>query len=157
MNGAARPMQLLKLTALDADDLAIISAHLQDAVARIGDIAFLRRQATFALVANRFVWTAAGVGAPAGERRQAGLAINRVRRARSTRIRQGAPDAVVSLLAITFTPEAEGAGGAIDLTFSGGGAIRLEVECIEAQLSDLGEAWATANVPRHDLDGQAPK
>jgi hypothetical protein len=150
-------MPLLKLSALDADDLAIISAHLQDAVARIGDIAFLRRQGTFALVANRFVWTSVGASAPAGERRQAGLAINRVRRARSSRIRQGAPDAVISLLAVTFTPEAEGAGGVIDLTFSGGGAIRLEVECIEAQLSDLGEAWATSNVPRHDLEGETPE
>jgi hypothetical protein len=150
-------MQALKLTALDADDLAVISAHMQDAVARLGDFAYLRRQGTFALVANRFVHGGQPSSDAAGLRRQTGLSINRVRRARSSRLRQGAPDAVVNLLAITFTPEAEGAGGTIELTFSGGGALRLEVECIEAQMSDLGEPWATPNVPHHDLDARVTK
>jgi hypothetical protein len=148
---------MLRLAALDTDDLAVISAHMQDAVARLGDFAFLRRQGTFALVANRFVWVREPGGEKTGQRRQAGLSINRVRRARSTRIRQGAPDAVVSLLAITFAPEPEGAGGTIELTLAGGGAIRLEVECIEVQMSDIGEAWATPNVPHHDLDAPVSK
>jgi len=146
-------MQMLKLTALDADDLAVISAHMQDAVARIGDMTFLRRQGTFALVANRFVWTGEKERKATGQRRLAGLSINRVRRTRTHRLRQGAPDAVVSLLAITFEPEAEGTGGTIVLTLSGGGAVRLEVECIEVQMSDMGEEWQTARVPRHDLGG----
>jgi len=149
-------MQMLKLTALDADDLAVISAHMQDAIARIGDMTFLRRQGTFALVANRFVWTGEDDGAPVGQRRLTGLSINRVRRARTQRLRQGAPDAVISLLAITFEPDAEGAGGTIVLTLSGGGAIRLAVECIEVQMSDMGEEWQTGRVPHHDLDGDVP-
>jgi len=156
MNGTAKAMQMLKLTALDADDLAVISAHMQDAIARIGDITFLRRQGTFALVANRFVWTGEGEREPAGQRRLTGLSIKRVRRARVSRVRQVARDAVVSLLAITFEPEDQGAGGAIVLTLSGGGAIRLEVECIEVQMSDLGEEWQTPRVPHHDLGGETP-
>jgi hypothetical protein len=147
-------MQMLKLTALDADDLAVISAHMQDAIALIGDMTFLRRQGTFALVANRFVWTGEGERQSDGQRRLTGLSINRVRRARALRLRQGARDAVVSLLAITFEPDAEGAGGTIVLTLSGGGAIHLEVECIEAQMSDMGEEWRTSRVPHHDLGGE---
>ncbi len=147
-------MALLKLTALDAEDLAVISAHMQDAIARIGDIAYLPREGTFALVANRFAWTGDG-DSRTGQRRLTGLNIKRVRGVRSSRVRQGAPEAVVSLLAITFTPDAEAAGGSIDLTLSGGGTIRLEIECIEMQMSDLGEEWQTPNVPHHDLDNQA--
>lgn len=146
-------MHMLKLTALDADDLAVISAHMQDAIAHIGDMTFLRRQGTFALVANRFVWTGEDKHRTSGQRRLAGLSINRVRRVRTHRLRQGARDAVVSLLAITFEPEAEGTGGTIVLTLSGGGAIRLEVEVIEVQMSDMGEEWRTARVPHHDVGG----
>ena len=148
-------MELLKLTALDQEDLAVISAHMQDAIARIGDIAYLRREGTFALVANRFVWGGEPASTRTGQRRLTGLSIKRVLGVRSSRVRQGAPEAVVSVLAITFEPDAEGAGGHIELTLSGGGAIRLEVECIEAQMSDLGEEWQTHNVPHHDLDNQA--
>jgi Protein of unknown function (DUF2948) len=150
-------MHMLKLTALDAEDLAVISAHMQDAIARIGDMTFLRRQGTFALVANRFVWTGDERRKAAGQRRLAGLRINRVRRARTSHLRQGARDAVVSLLAITFEPEAETTGGTIVLTLSGGGAIRLEVEVIEVQMSDMGEEWQTGRVPQHDLDGAPAK
>jgi hypothetical protein len=150
-------MQPLKLTALDAEDLAVISAHMQDAVARVGDFTYLARHGTFALVANRFVLTGEPGTSKPGQRRQVGLSISRVRRVRSSRIRRGAADAVVSLLALTFTADAGGAGGTIELTFSGGGAIRLEVECIEAQMSDLGDTWETPNVPRHDLDVPAPE
>ena len=53
-------MNLLKLAALDEDDLSVISAHLQDAVVRIGDIRYLPGEQRFVLVANRFDWQGAG-------------------------------------------------------------------------------------------------
>jgi hypothetical protein len=145
-------MELLKLGALDADDLAVISAHMQDALVKVGDIRHLKRLNKLVLVANRFDWEAAiGAGEDARpQRRPAGLQFARIKSIKAHKIRQGAPNAVLSLLAITFIPGAVAPEGVIELTFSGGGAIRLDVECIEATLEDLGPPWETARVPTHD-------
>jgi hypothetical protein len=145
-------MPPLKLTALDEDDLAVLSAHMQDAVLTVGDIRFLKGARKLALVANRFDWEGGGDGA--AQRRRTGLQFARVRRVRSQKIRLDAPDAVLSLLAIRFTPGEHPPGGEVELTFSGGGALRLDVECIEAAMEDLGEAWATHSVPRHATGGE---
>ncbi len=60
---------------------------------------------------------------------------------------------MLSLLAIRFIPRnAEDPGGIIELVFSGGGAIRLDVECIEATLSDAGEPWAARGRPEHPIE-----
>lgn len=139
-------MTKLKLSALDVADLEIISAHMQDAVIILGDIRYLKPQHRFALIANRFLWQ---TEKPPYERRRTGLSFDRVLAAKSQRISQGADDAVVSLLAISFIPDQE-PSGTIALTFSGGGQINLDVECIEARLEDLGPAWETPNLPSHD-------
>jgi len=139
-------MSKLQLSALDAADLEIISAHLQDAVVTIGDIRYYQAQGKFALLANRFLWQAQS---PPYERRRTGLSFDRVREVKSQRIRQGADDAVLSLLTISFVADEE-PSGTIMLTFSGGGRINLKVECIEARLADLGPAWTTPNLPSHD-------
>jgi hypothetical protein len=139
-------MSKLRLSALDPADLEIFSAHLQDAVVTVGDIRHLKREHKFALIANRFVWQKQR---PPYERRRTGLSFDRVLAAKSQRIRQGAGDAVLSLLAISFLAGAE-PSGTIVLIFSGGGQINLEVECIEARLEDLGPAWETPNLPAHD-------
>jgi hypothetical protein len=139
-------MPMLKLSALDPADLEIFSAHMQDAVVIIGDIRYLKQERKFALIANRFLWQKQK---PPYERRRTGLSFDRVLAAKSHRIRQGAEDAVLSLLSISFIAGAE-PSGTIVLTFSGGGEINIEVECIEARLEDLGPAWATPNLPSHD-------
>jgi hypothetical protein len=58
-------------------------------------------------------------------------------------------DANLNLLAVAFD-ENDPPGGAVILTFSGGGALRLEVECLEIELSDLGPGWSTEACPAHD-------
>ncbi len=145
-------MELLRLGALDADDLAVISVHMQDALIMVGDIRHLKRLHKLAVIANRFDWQSATLAGADSKplRRRAGLQISRVRSIKAHRIRQGAPTAVLSLLAITFTPGDVPPEGTIELTFSGGGAIRLDVECIEVSLEDLGSAWESARVPSHD-------
>lgn len=149
-----RSRELLKLDALDENDLEVISTHLQDAVVRIGDMAYLPKQQHFALVLNRFDWEGAANSRRDGyRRRRAGLRFARVLSAQSLNLRHGHDDAVVELLAISFKP-GDPPSGQIDLTFAGGGAIRLDVECIEARLSDLGGEWSTDNLPRHDLDDE---
>ncbi len=147
-------MELLKLTALDRDDLEIISAHSQDAVFRIGDLQYLKDSQTFVLVGNRFDWQSEKQQQPS-QRLRCGLHFNRVLSVKSKRIRQGADDAILSLLAIGFDAGKQSPEGVIELIFSGDGTIRLSVECIEASLSDLGPSWPTGRTPEHDVDPPA--
>ncbi|WP_279356592.1 DUF2948 family protein [Methylobacterium indicum] len=139
-------MELLKLAALDADDLAIISTHLQDAILRTGDLAYLPRERRFALVARRFDWESPD-GAPP-RRRLTGLHFERVLSVRCRNIPRDEPDSPLELLAITFEPGEAPSGIAI-LVFSGGAAIRLELECIEAAMKDLGPVWQADSKPLH--------
>ncbi|WP_439498216.1 DUF2948 family protein [Bosea sp. (in: a-proteobacteria)] len=136
----------LKLIALDAEDIAIISAHLQDAVLHVGDVAYRPAERRFALAARRFDWE--GVQDGHKRRRLAALHFERVVQARSTKIDPAAAGAVLNLLAITFT-EGESPAGEITLHFSEGAAIRLSVECIEAQMKDLGPIWEAVATPDH--------
>lgn len=139
----------LKLTALDAQDLEVISASMQDAVLKAGDIRYLKREKKLALVARRFAWEAQD---KANKRRLTGLHFGRVLAVRSQGINRDAKDAVLSLLSITFTPQEEPAG-TIAVTFSGGATLHLDVECIEARLADLGPAWETRHRPSHEESG----
>jgi hypothetical protein len=140
---------LLKLAAFDADDLTVISAQLQDAVLKVGDIDYLRRQQKLVMVVKRFDWESAEELRPAYRRRLAGVQFARVRSVRCRNIQQGSKDGVLMLLAIGFEP-GESPAGAIVLTFAGGGIMRLEVECIEAKVEDLGPEWETQRKPAHD-------
>lgn len=143
---------MLRLAGLDAEDLGVISAHMQDAVLRVGDIAWRSPLRQFALVANRFAWDEDRQRL----RRRAGLHFDRVTAVRSQGIRRDDPDAILSLLAIGFE-ETDPPAGEVVLTFSGGGTIRLSVECLEAQMKDLGVSWETAHTPAHPIGGgEAP-
>jgi hypothetical protein len=139
----------LKLIALDIDDLAVLSAHLQDAVLKVADMAWLPAQRRFALAARRFDWQGAQTGRK--RRRLSALHFERVSAVRSSRIDKAAPDEVLNLLAITFM-ERDPPAGEVTLTFSDGAAIRLDVECIEAQMKDLGPMWEAAAMPGHPDD-----
>ena len=140
----------LKLLALDDEDLNVISAHLQDAVFKAGDVSYspARQQITFAL--NRFCWENAEKGASKGfERRRSALIFKQVRSVRSLGIDRADKDKVHSLLAIVFDKKDEGPDGFVELALSGGGTILLDVDCIEVQLADTGAAWETDRRPRH--------
>jgi hypothetical protein len=142
-------MTLLKLLALDEEDLQVVSSHLQDAVVRVGDLAYVPSQKRFAAVLNRFDWeTAAGDGANEYRRRRTALRLDRVLKAMHKDLRPEKPDRVLSLLAIQFET-GEAPGGKVTLTFSGDVTIQLEVECVEAELRDLGPSWPTRHKPGH--------
>jgi hypothetical protein len=142
-------MDPLKLVALDPDDLAIVSAHLQDAIVRVGDLAFLPGERRFALVARRFDWEATPDEPP--RRRLTGLHFERVLAARTRGIDRGNTDAVLNLLAITFE-ETDSPSGTATLVFSEGAAIQLDLECIETQMKDLGPVWEAEGRPVHDIE-----
>lgn len=145
-------MDLLKLIALDADDLAIVSAHVQDAVMKIGDVGYKPAEKRFLLPLRRFVWEieAGRFRKPHNERRNSVLHFERVLGVRTAGIDQGKKNDVLSLLAIRFEP-GELPAGMVELVFSGGAAIRLDVEVIEARLADLGGAWEASSRPSHKV------
>lgn len=142
-------MDLLKILALDPEDMGVISACLQDAVIRIGDINYGAKSRQFVIVANRFE---SEDNTETGHRRRTGITFSQVNNVRSQNIRQGADDAVLSLLALEFIAGKEAPEGLVRLVFSGGGTIELAVECVEVQMEDLGPRWQTANIPAHDQE-----
>ena len=85
---------------------------------------------------------------------RAGLHFDGVLKVKSQKVKLGAPDAVVSLLALALHAQraAEDPGGMIEIVLAGGGAIRLTVECIDAGLADLTGALGGARPPDHDED-----
>jgi hypothetical protein len=138
----------LKLRVEDAEDLAAVSLHVQDAILRVGDIHRLARRRRFALLLNRFRWEAAGRFGPR-ERVRSGLHFDFVSDVRAQGITQDRKTEFLVLLALTFTPR-EPPAGTITLSFAGGAVLKLEVECIDGALVDLGAPWRTTNRPRHD-------
>jgi hypothetical protein len=139
----------LKLLALDKDDLGIISAHVQDAVFKVGDVHWSAVDKLFSIAANRFVWEMAAGKRKGFERHRAALAFKRVEAVRSTGINRNRKDEVLSLLAVSFTQKGDGPEGTVELVLSGAATIALDVECIEVALADIGGAWETATKPRH--------
>ena len=145
-----KPPEPLRLRAVGADDVPVISAALQDAVGKLGDFLYEAGARRFTFALNRYRWEAAGRRGR-GERVRAGVQIGEVLAAKSKRIKHDAPDAVVSLLAIQFEPAGEDQpGGEIVLHFAGGGELRLSVECVDIALADLSEPWRAATRPDHD-------
>ncbi len=147
---ALKDYKPLRLMAGDEEDLGVISACLQDAVGKLGDMAWLPDERRFVLVVNRFVWECAG------ERRagpfvrvRAGLHFDDVKAAQFQHLRTEAKEAVVELLAIRFEAAADGEGVLV-LDFAGGGALRLEVESVNAYMSDISEPWRTRAKPIHE-------
>lgn len=137
--------QRLRLLAQDADDLAVIAAALQDAVGKVGDIAFDARARQLTLALNRYRWEGRG-----GERVRSALQIGSVLDLKARRIRRSAKDAVIELLTVAFEP-GEAPGGVLTLTFAGGGDLRAQVECVDAVLADVSEPWATPRTPSHQV------
>ena len=144
-------MNPLKLIALDQDDIAIVSTHLQDAVVKVSDIVWLPAENRLVLGVNRFDWEACGCDDPCYKRRRTALRFDRVMALRCRNMDPKAKDAVLNLLAVEYS-ETDAPAGTITLIFSGGAALRLEVECLECELADLGPTWTAAARPEHVVD-----
>ncbi len=140
----------LHLLAFDSEDIAVISANLQDAIVPVANMAWLPKDRRFAFVCQRFDWVAAEQGRM--ERCQAGLHFDAVRKVALLGFDQSRKDLILNLLSITFQP-GDAPAGTILLTFSAGGAIRIEVDYIEAQMSDLDLRWKARKRPGHELGG----
>jgi hypothetical protein len=127
----------LKLIALDADDLAVISAHVQDARVQTSDIIWRQDEKRLVVGMSRLDWEQMLSGETASRRLIAALRFERVLACKSRNIDLEAQDATLELLGIEFHP-ADPPGGSALLMFGDGGALRLDVECLECELTDLG-------------------
>jgi hypothetical protein len=127
----------LKLIALDADDLAVISAHVQDARVAAADIIWRQAEKRLVIGMNRLDWEQSLSGQTTPRRLIAALRFDRVLACKSRNIDLAAPDSTLELVGIEFH-EHEAPGGSALLMFAEGGAIRLDVECLECELTDLG-------------------
>ena len=127
----------LKLIALDADDLAVISAHVQDAHVQTADIIWRQGEKRLVVGMNRLDWEETMAGETSPRRLIAALRFDRVLACKSRKIDLATPDAALVLLGIEFHA-GEAPGGRAVLMFSHGGVLRLDVECLECELTDLG-------------------
>jgi hypothetical protein len=127
----------LKLIALDTDDLAVISAHVQDARVQTSDIIWRQGEKRLVVGINRLDWERTLSGETIPRRLVAALRFDRVLSCKSRNIDLAAPETVLELLGIEFHPT-EAPGGSAVLLFNHGGALRLDVECLECELADLG-------------------
>jgi hypothetical protein len=130
----------LRLRAKDVDDLAVLSAMIQDALAPLSDMVFAQEQRRFVIALNRFRWNEPNPPT----RTHALLSVEGVARVRMRGIDRSDRDRIMNVLSLTFVD------GAAEFTVSGGGAIRLEVESLDCFLEDVGEPWPAQRKPEHE-------
>ena len=140
-------MDMLKIVALDTDDIAVVSTHVQDSIVKVGDILWRPAEKRVVVVVNRFDWENAQSGTQY-RRRLAALRFERVNAFKARNVKPSDKDRVLNLLAVEFAA-GDAPAGRVTFIFSGGAALQLEVECLECELADLGPVWATAACPAH--------
>lgn len=126
-----------KLIAMDADDLAVISAHVQDAEVRVADIVWRPGEKRLVIGMNRLDWDQTISGGMKPRRLISALRFDRVLACKSRNIDLDSGDLALTMLGIEFN-ESEAPGGNALLLFDGRGALRLDIECLECELADLG-------------------
>jgi len=141
-------MEPVKFVALDRDDLEVVSAHLQDALVKVADISWRPQEKRLVVALSRFDWLAADGTRPELRRCQSALRFERVSCCKCRSVNPAGKDAVLNLLAVEFS-ETDPPAGVVNLIFSGGGMLRLEVECLEVELADLGPSWPATARPVH--------
>jgi DUF2948 family protein len=141
-------MEPMKLIALDRDDVEVVSTHIQDAVVKVADIRWRPTEHRMVVALNRFDWESANGAEPQYRRRRSALRFDRVLACKCRNVSPKDKDAVLNLLAVEFA-ETDAPAGVVTLFFSGDAALRLEVECLECELVDLGPTWTTVQCPAH--------
>lgn len=150
----------LKLVAHDTEDLRIVSACLQDAICRVGDMAHQPATHRFATILNRFRWENYKVATgprllqrPRYERVRTAIHFNSVMAVRKRGIDQFRPEQLLNLLAIDAAENMDNTMR-IQLLFAGGAEILLEAECVDCIMEDISTPWAVRTAPKHPIDAQ---
>lgn len=138
----------LALMAADEDDLKAVSAMLQDAIVKIGDMTYLKDERRFVFMANRYCWeTKRGFLHP-GFRVRAGIHFDDVEKVRARSVRLDAKDALIDILSVEWDGDEN--GGCITMTLAGGGTIALETEAINITVNDVSAPWRASRRPDHE-------
>ena len=139
----------LKLIARTEEDLRVVSAHLQDSIASVSDIANLKKNKIFLLQLNRFMWEDVEKGVFRKNKRiRTILKFENVMNVLSRNINQLKKDKFLDFLAIE-TNKMPDNNYEMKIIFAGDSVIRVLSEVIEVTLDDQGEAWNTKNKPKH--------
>lgn len=146
-------VQGLKLKAQEAEDLAVLSAALEGAISSPGELGYSSANRVFTLTASRFMWEQKT--ASASYRIRTGLYCKDVLSVKASGIKQDQKEVALELLSLECTAGDAGST-TLDLKFAGGGTIRLEVECIDLTLTDVGDPWGTDKIPTHDTENNNP-
>ena len=139
----------LKLIAKTEEDLRVVSAHLQDSIVNVADIANLKKNKIFLMQLNRFMWEDVEKGVFRKNKRiRTVLKFENVLHAVSRNINQLKKEKFLDFLAIetNITPDNN---YEMKIIFAGDSIIRIISEVIEVTLDDQGEAWDTKNKPNH--------
>ncbi|MBP7000406.1 DUF2948 family protein [Amaricoccus sp.] len=150
-DGAELP---LRLAAASAEDLAVLSALVQDAVAAVSDVAWTPKRRRLTLLLRRFRWEDAPAAERQGrpfERVQSILTIGSALKTRSSGVDPADRDTAVSVLSIGFEPGEDGAG-VLRVILAGDGEIAVEVECLDVTLVDVSQPYLASapRPPSHD-------
>ena len=139
----------LKLYGRNLDDLKVISAYLQDSIVSVRDIVFLKRNKTFLMMVNRFMWEDVEKGVFRKNKRiRTILKFENVTNVSSKNINQTKENNFLDFLAIE-TIETPDKTYEIKLIFSGNSIIKIDCEVIEVTLDDQGRPWDSQNQPKH--------
>ena len=144
-------MEPVKFVAVDRDDLEVVSTHLQDALVKVCDVIWRPQEKRVVVALSRFDWLSAEGTKPELRRCRSALRFERVLACKCKHVNPAGKDTVLNLLAVEFA-NGDSPGGVVTLFFSGGATLRLEVECLECELADLGPVRTATARPMHQDD-----
>ena len=139
----------LKLIAKTEEDLKVVSAHLQDAIANLSEVANLGKNKIFLMQLNRFMWEDVEKGVFRKNKRiRTVLKFENVIKVHSKNINQSKKDKFLDFLTIE-TNQMPDNNYEMNIVFAGDSIIKVTSEVIDVTLDDQGEAWDTKNMPKH--------
>ena len=141
----------LRLTGNNKDDLKVISAYLQDSLIAVRDIVFLKKNKTFIMIANRFMWEDIEKGIFRQNKRiRCAIKFEGIIKVKSKNINQKNKNKSLEFLAMQYDSSTE-KDGKITIFFSGNSAIILIAEVIDIAMNDLGNPWKARYKPKHKI------
>ena len=141
----------LNLIGDNEEDLKVISAYLQDSVLVVRDMVFLKKNKSFIMMVNRFMWEDAEKGLLRSNKRiRSAVRFEGVIQVKSKNINQKNPNKILEYLAMKCDSD-EDDNKKIKIFFSGNGIIILILEAIDVVINDLGKSWNVKSVPKHEI------
>ncbi len=141
----------LKLIGKNKEDLQVISAYIQDSVTTVKDIVYLKKNRSFVMIVNRFMWEDIERGVFRENKRiRCAIKFEEVLKVKSKNINQKNKNKILECLAINQRLVFDNLFK-LDIVFAGDSLITIISEAIEVVMHDLGDPWNVKHVPRHKI------